>query len=278
MAKADLHTHSTISDGRLSPSALVERAAAMGVGIMALTDHDNVSGIAEAQSAGKRLGVEVIAGVEISADYEPGTMHILGLGIDPSDERLLARLDFLQSARRERNPKVVQKLRALGIDITLAEVEALAGSRQVGRPHFAQALLDRKVVSSFEDAFERFLAKGRPAYVPKARMPSKESIDLIHAAGGLAVLAHPIQLRLQGEELERLVKMLRFEQGLDGLEVFHSDHDADHVAIYKELATRLELRVSGGSDYHGIPGRKVELGQPVLEERMARELFSGFGT
>jgi predicted metal-dependent phosphoesterase TrpH len=136
-------------------------------------------------------------------------------------------------------------------------------------------LLNRKVVSSFEEAFQRFLGKGCPAYVPKTRLPSKESIDLIHAAGGLAILAHPIQLKLEGEKLEALVKSLR-DQGLDGLEVFHSDHDAKHEAIFSDLAKRLGLRISGGSDYHGIPGRSAELGHPALDEALALELFSEY--
>lgn len=274
MLKADLHSHSTISDGRLSPTALVERAAAQGVGILALTDHDNIGGIAEAEAAGKRLGVEVIPGVEISADYDPGTMHILGLGIDPTNSTLLMRLEFLQEARRQRNPKVLQKLQALGIDITLAEIEALAGSRQIGRPHFAQALINKKAASSFDDAFERFLAKGSPAYVAKTRLSPRESIQIIHGAGGLAVLAHPIQLRLQGQALEAVIQDL-VDAGLDGIEVFHSDHDKNHENLYATLARQFGLKISGGSDFHGIEGKSIELGKPAVDVLVARELFSG---
>jgi predicted metal-dependent phosphoesterase TrpH len=252
----------------------VERAASMGVSIMALTDHDNVGGLAEAEAAGKRLGLQIVPGVEISADYEPGTMHILGLAIDPGNERLLGRLDFLQSARRERNPKVIQKLRSLGIEITLAEVEALAGSRQIGRPHFAQALVNKKVVANFEEAFRNYLAKGGPANVAKTRLPSREAIDVIHGAGGLAILAHPIQLRLEGQALETLIVKL-LSEGLDGIEVFHSDHKAEHVAFYQDLAKRHKLRISGGSDYHGIQGKTVELGMPEIDASVALNLLSG---
>jgi len=274
MPKADLHTHSTVSDGRLSPAALVQRAAQMGVGVMALTDHDNVGGLAEAEAAGRRHGVRIIPGVEISADYEPGTMHILGLGIDAANEALLLRLDFLQAARRERNPRMLQKLRALGIDLSMAEVEALAGSRQLGRPHFAQALINKEAVSSFEEAFERYLGKGRPAYVPKTRLPPGEAIQLIHGAGGLAVLAHPIQLRLEGDALALVLGGLA-AQGLDAIEVFHSDHKAPDEQAYAALAERFKLRVSGGSDFHGIPGKNVELGHPEIDESVALRLFSG---
>lgn len=274
MGLADFHTHSTVSDGRLSPAALVERAAQHGVTLMALTDHDNVGGLAEAEAAGRRFGVEIVPGVEISADYEPGTMHILGLGIDPENEALLARLEFLQAARRERNPRVIQKLRALGIEITLAEVEAVAGQKQVGRPHFAEVLVAKKAAADFPDAFDRFLAKGKPAYVPKTRLSPKDSIGIIHGAGGLAVLAHPIQLRLEGAALKEKVRELA-ALGLDGLEVFHSDHGPQHEAAYAALAAEFGLGVSGGSDYHGIPGKNVELGRPAVEEASGRKLLSG---
>jgi predicted metal-dependent phosphoesterase TrpH len=274
MPKADLHTHSTVSDGRLSPAALVERAAAQGVALMALTDHDNVGGVAEAEAAGRRHGVAVIPGVEISADFEPGTMHILGLAIDPGEAALLSRLDFLQSARRERNPRVIQKLRAQGIEITLAEVEALAGFRQVGRPHFAQALVNKKAVATFEEAFRRFLAKGQSAYVPKTRLAPKEAISLIHGAGGLAVLAHPIQLGLEDAALEAQIGRLK-ELGLDGIEVYHSDHELEHEQLYEGLAKKFSLGISGGSDFHGIPGKDVELGRPQIDVSVVRALLSG---
>ena len=274
MGRADMHTHSTVSDGRLSPSALVERAASQGVTLMALTDHDNIGGIAEAEAAGRRCGVEIVPGVEISADYGPGTMHILGLGVDPAEPGLLARLDFLQGARRERNPKIIQKLRAAGLDIHMAEVEALAGQSQVGRPHFAQALVMRGMAADFKEAFDKFLAKGRPAYVPKSRMAPREAIEVIHKAGGLAVLAHPVQLRLDPAAEEAEITGLK-GFGLDGIEVRHIDHGPADEARYQALAKLLELRLSGGSDYHGIPGRKGDLGSPGLEIAEARALLSG---
>jgi predicted metal-dependent phosphoesterase TrpH len=274
MRKADLHTHSTVSDGRLSPTALIEMGASLGLLMMALTDHDNIGGLREAEVAGRRLGVEIIPGVEISADYEPGTMHILGLGLDSEHEGLLRRLDYLQTARRERNPKVIQRLRTLGVDISLAEVEALAGGRQIGRPHFAQALIQKGVAKDFDDAFERFLGKGAPAYVPKLRLAPAEAIRLIHDAGGVAVLAHPIQLQLEAAPLERLLEKLSAEDGLDALEAYHSDHSDADTKRYLELAQRHQLKVSGGSDFHGIPKRRNQLGEPGLELELARKLLA----
>ena len=270
--KADLHSHSTVSDGRLSPEALVARAHEKGVSILALTDHDNTAGVPAAIAAGKGLGLRVIPGVEISADFEPGTMHILGLGIDISNPALQDRLAEMQEARRQRNPKVIERLRAAGIDIQFSDVEKLAKGGQIGRPHFAQALIDKGAVASFNEAFEKYLGKGAVAYVPKARMKSDAAIAAIHAAGGLAVLAHPIQLRLEGPGLEALVASLK-KQGLDGIEVFHSDHGPEDVIFYGALAARHGLGVSGGSDYHGIPGKNVELGVPANPLSMVEELF-----
>jgi predicted metal-dependent phosphoesterase TrpH len=272
MAQADLHSHSTVSDGRLSPTQLLERAAARGVALLALTDHDNVGGIAEAREAGRRLGVEVVPGVEISADYGPGTMHILGLGIDVESPELLKSLQGLQQARRERNPKVIERLRAAGVELTLGEVEKLAGANQVGRPHFAQALVDKGAARDFNDAFERFLAKGRPAYVAKARLAPQEAIRCIHAAKGLAVLAHPIQLKLNGAELEAKVAELK-GLGLDGVEVYHSDHGPEEERLYLALAQSHGLKVSGGSDFHGIPGKDAELGRHGLDLPRALQLL-----
>jgi predicted metal-dependent phosphoesterase TrpH len=271
--KADLHSHSTVSDGRLSPQALVERAAQKGLGILALTDHDNTAGVAAATEAARRLGLRVIPGVEISADFEPGTMHILGLGIDIHNALLQGKLAQLQKAREERNPKIVERLRLSGVEVTYAEIQAEAKGGQIGRPHFAQVLLDKGVVASFEEAFDRYLAKGAPAYVPKARMQSGEAIQAIHAAAGLAVLAHPLQLRLEGPALESLLLKLKAE-GLDGIEVFHSDHDLAQTQFIAELAKRHGLKVSGGSDFHGIPGKQVELGVPELPESLVEELFA----
>jgi predicted metal-dependent phosphoesterase TrpH len=256
----------------LEPAALVALAKEKGLQALALTDHDSTAGLQEAMLAGEKLGLRIIPGVEISADYEPGTMHLLGLNFDPSQVALQEKLLALQEARRQRNPMIVERLRAAGVDLSLAEVQAEAKGGQIGRPHFAQVLLNKKAVGSFEEAFQKFLGKGAAAYVPKQRMKSADAIAAIHAAGGKAVLAHPVQLRLEKPALETLLKELK-GQGLDGIEVFHSDHNPDLEAYYGALAGSLDLRVSGGSDFHGIPGRRVELGKPRLSQAQLEELL-----
>ncbi len=270
---ADFHSHSSCSDGRLAPSDLVKLAKEKGLAALALTDHDTVRGLPEAMEAGIRLGVRVVAGVEISAEFEPGTMHLLGLGVDIANKDLGAALASLQQARQDRNPEVFRRLRALGLPLEYSAVEELAAGGQVGRPHFAQALVDLGVVGTFKEAFDRYLGKGKPAYVPKRRMASRDAIQVIHGAGGVCVLAHPIQTGLQGKELETLILILQ-AQGLDGIEAWHSDHTPEDVMAYLDLAARLGLRVSGGSDFHGIPGGRVELGVPSLSAELAKALLA----
>ncbi len=274
MSQADFHTHSTVSDGRLAPAELVRLAASKGVKLMALTDHDNTAGLEEARASGEACGVKVVAGVEISADYEPGTMHILGLGIRPEVPGLQQKLAWLQEARRTRNPRVAARLKELGVEVSLEQVERLAGGGQVGRPHFAQAIIDLGKARDFEEAFSKFLAKGAPAYIPKARLSPQDSIAAIHLAGGVAVLAHPVQLKLGREELDALLGRLK-AAGLDALEAWHSDHAPADTDFYVRMAHKHGLGLSGGSDYHGIPGRKVELGEPGLDLEAARKLLGG---
>ncbi len=273
-AWADLHSHSTASDGRLSPSQLLGLAAEKGLALLALTDHDSVAGLAEAGQAANSLGVKLLAGVEISIDFEPGTFHMVGLGFDPGHLGLLAGLDKLRQAREARNPKVLEKLQGLGLDLSWADVQGNAKGGLVGRPHFAQALIQKGFVKTFDEAFDRYLAKGRPAYVPKARLGAQAALDLIHGAEGLAVLAHPIQLGLQGPELRQLIGELH-EQGLDAIEVWHPDHGPDDVKVYRDLAHDLSLGSSGGSDYHAIPGKAGELGLPGMSLQAAQELLKG---
>jgi predicted metal-dependent phosphoesterase TrpH len=193
MDRIDLHTHSNCSDGSLSPRELVQLAKKRELRAIALTDHDTVAGVAEAVAAGKELGVEVVPGVEISAQYPPGTMHILGYCFSPSQPELLKALKKLQKARAARNPKIIERLQALGLEITTDEVLNLS-SGQVGRPHIAKALVNRGYVSSIDEAFSRYLKKGAVAYAEKFRFSPREAIGLIRGAGGLAVLAHPSTL------------------------------------------------------------------------------------
>ncbi|HKV38857.1 MAG TPA: PHP domain-containing protein [Blastocatellia bacterium] len=247
----DLHTHTSYSDGSASPTELIRLAAGQHAAAIAITDHDNVAGLTEGRAAACEAGIEFINGLEISADYQPGTMHILGYYIDDRSARLNADLTALQHARETRNPKIAGKLRDLGFDIDYEEVASLAGGDVVGRPHFAKLMVEKGYATSIKDAFDRFLAKGGSAYVEKKRLAPPDAIDLIHHAGGVAVLAHPYQLKLESadqieDEISRLAAL-----GLDGIEAIYSRHSPEQRQQYQELAVKHGLLVTGGSDFHG---------------------------
>ena len=246
----DLHAHTNHSDGSATPPELIELAKLNGASAVAITDHDTVSGLEDGRVAAENLGIEFINGMELSAEYSPGTMHILGYYVDDQNEELTASLEELRAARKARNPEIANRLQALGFDVRYAEVAAVAGNDVVGRPHFARVLVDKGYAASIQDAFNRFLAKGAAAYVEKRRLSPADSIALIHEAGGVAVLAHPYQLRLSPEALETLVSQL-VEMGLDGIEALYSRHSLADRERYATLARRHRLLVTGGSDYHG---------------------------
>jgi predicted metal-dependent phosphoesterase TrpH len=247
----DLHSHTVFSDGSATPFELIALAHSQGARAIAITDHDTVAGLDAGRQAAEHFGIEFVDGIEISADYSPGTMHILGYYIDDKATMLLATLAELRSAREKRNPEIAARLQALGLDISYKEVERLAGNKVVGRPHFARLMVERGYAESIQDAFNRFLAKGAAAYVEKARLSPKDSIALIHRAGGVAVLAHPYQLKLASiEEMEKLIIELA-RMGLDGIEAIYSRHSDEERSVYAELAKRHGLLVTGGSDYHG---------------------------
>jgi predicted metal-dependent phosphoesterase TrpH len=260
MGHVDLHLHTTASDGVLSPSEIVRYAKGKGLQAIAITDHDTIEGCEEGLSEGEKIGFEVIPGIEVSAEHSTGSMHILGFFLDIHHPLLNERLEYLQKARAERNPKMVAKLNQLGIEVTYEEVLRASGGGQVGRPHFAHVLLEKKYVRSFQEAFDRFLKKGAPAYVDKFRFTSKEALHFIHEARGVAVLAHPNTLGVNRySELERLILQL-VDEGLQGIEVYYPEHSAVEVAQYKALADRYSLLSTGGTDYHGIEGNELDIG------------------
>jgi predicted metal-dependent phosphoesterase TrpH len=260
MGHVDLHLHTTASDGVMSPSEIVRYAKAKGLQAIAITDHDTIEGLEEGLSEGKRIGLEVIPGIEISAAHSPGSMHLLGFFLDIYHPLLNERLGYLQKARAERNPKIAEKLNQLGIDLTYEEVLKVSGGGQVGRPHFAQVLLDKGYVKSFQEAFERFLKKGAPGYVDKLRFTAKEALHFINEAQGVAVLAHPNTLGMNRYSgFENLLLQL-VDEGLQGLEVYYPEHSALEVAQYKTLAERYGLLVTGGTDYHGIEKNGFDIG------------------
>ena len=260
MGHVDLHLHTTASDGILSPAEIVRYAKAKGLQAIAITDHDTIEGCEEGLSEGKKIGFEVIPGIEVSAEYSPGSMHLLGFFLDIHHPFLNERLGYLQKARAERNPKMVAKLNQLGIEVTYEEVLKASGGGQVGRPHFANVLLEKKYVRNFQEAFDRYLKKGAPAYVDKFRFTSKQALHFINEAQGIAVLAHPNTLGISKySELERLIVQL-VDEGLKGIEVYYPEHSAAEVAQYKTLADRYGLLSTGGTDYHGIEKNGLDIG------------------
>lgn len=272
MSFVDLHTHSTASDGSFPPAEVVRLAKDAGLKALALTDHDTTDGLEEAVAAGQELGVEVIPGVEISAQFTDDTMHILGYFIDFRDGKLAERLAVLKQARKERNPKIVAKLNALGVSITMEQVDRLSGGGQVGRPHIARALLESGYVKSMQQAFDIYLKNGGKAYVEKYRFPPGEAMDMIRQAGGIPVLAHPFTLGLgSAAALKEVLQDLK-AQGLAGVEIFYAEHTPEQEALYLKLARELGLLVTGGSDFHGDNKPDTGLGKIPSRNRLTYDL------
>lgn len=259
MSRLDLHLHTTHSDGSVAPADVVRLAHRAGVTALAITDHDITTAIPEATAAAQALGIELVPGVEISSQIGETEVHLLGYFLDWQNDVLNERLASLRAGRHRRNPQIVERLQALGIDITYDEVRALAGTDAVGRPHIARVLLHKQVVSSAQEAFDRFLAQGRPAYVPRQLPNPSEAIRWIQAAKGLAVLAHPTWVRTSDADLALLVRQLK-DEGLDGMEVHYSTHSPQQTRAYLDLAKQLGLLVTGGSDFHGLTKPDIEAG------------------
>lgn len=271
MELIDLHTHSNASDGTFTPAEVVRLAKVGGLKALALTDHDTVAGLAEAAAAGPQNGVEVIPGVEVSARFPGGSMHILGLGINYTNGHLAERLAVLQQARAERNPRIIAKLNALGVKITLAQVARISGQGQMGRPHIARALMESGYVRSIQEAFDLYLRNDGKAYVPKFRFPPDEAIAMIRDVQGVPVLAHPFTLGLGSafalkNTLEDLMAL-----GLAGIEAIYAEHAPEQEALYLKLARELGLLVTGGSDFHGDNKPELTLGTMPCQKRLTYE-------
>ncbi len=256
----DLHLHTTSSDGRCSPAELVDRAAAAGVTVMAVTDHDTIAAVRQVQAAAGACGIEAIAGIEITAVEHGRDIHMLGYFLDPDDSALAAFLTEARASRVSRIEAIASRLAELGmpIDITSIVAEGRQSGRAIGRPLVARAMIAAGHVKDVAEAFDRWLGPDGPVFVPRAGSSPEQVIGVIHAAGGLASLAHPGRTRI-----DRRIAALH-EAGLDALEAFHSDHDAALVARYTEMARTLDLLVTGGSDFHGDPARGFEPGAAGL--------------
>ncbi len=276
----DLHTHSTESDGSMEPDELVRHAFGLALSAIALTDHDTLDGVSRALEEGKRLGMEVIPGVEISVTLSswdlPSVicphsikesnsvsmrpeMHLLGYFFSGNYSLLSETLRTLREKREQRNPKVIKKLNELGFDITLGEVASKAAGGMVGRPHIARVLMDKGYISSLSEGFDKYLATGRPAYVEKDQLTPEEGIAEITRAGGVPVLAHPIYLGLKGIQLGKVLEKLK-AAGLKGIEALYTENTQEQTEELLQLATEYELKVTGGSDFHGSFKPDIEVG------------------
>ena len=246
----DLHSHSTASDGAFPPSVVVQEAHKAGLTAIALTDHDTTAGLAEAQAESDRLGIRLVPGIELSAVENEHETHMLGLHLG-STVPIDAKLAELREMRRQRAARIVELLNTHGVRITFASVLEQAGGAAIGRPHVARALIAEGWAVDSRDAFDRYLATGRPGFVPKEQLTVRDAIALIHAAGGIAVVAHP-----GGQGTRERIEMLT-NDGLDGVEVRHPGHSTEDITRLMALVEHFGLVPSGGSDWHGVPGPRT---------------------
>ncbi|MDR1957049.1 MAG: PHP domain-containing protein [Treponema sp.] len=269
----DLHTHSSASDGSLSPTQLIEHARGEGLSALALTDHDTIAGIAEAQKQAEHGTLRFIPGVEIEITWEPGEFHLLGLGIYRPSAVFLEALAELAQLRELRNRKIIERMRACSIKASYEDISSLSGGHSIGRPHFASFLVKQGIVKNQEQAFAQYLGKGKPLYVPKEGMKFRRAVDIIQDAGGIAVLAHPLSLYVAWGRLPDLVKDLK-DQGLNGIEAWHPTAKVRSCKRLEELGKSLGLYITAGSDFHGenrpdrrlgVTAGKAQIDEAVLE-------------
>lgn len=264
----DLHTHTTASDGSLTPTALIQQAHEIGLAALAVTDHDTIGGLTEAASAAREAGMDFLPGVELSVEDKDGRLHLLGYGFDPDFRELAEKLTQLRRGRAARNVQMAEKMAELGLPVTMDDVRAAAQkqggdgeeSEVIARPHFAQALINKGVVASVQEAFDKYLASGKPLYQAKEVLTPAEAIALLHRAGGVAVMAHPGLVSLSEAALAARVAALHDVAGLDGIEALYSQHSPADTERFLEMARRHNLLITGGSDFHGTPKPHVPLG------------------
>ena len=273
ISMVDLHTHSTASDGTFSPAELAAEAHKTGLSLFALTDHDTVAGVAEAQQAGKAIGIRVLPGIEISVEWQPGELHLLGLGIDIENKTLCSLMQYAQEKRLERNRKMIEKFNEAGIIIDEEKLVHIAGGAVIGRPHFAKYLVQEKKAKSIQDAFLKYLAKGRPFYIEKECLPLTESIEAIKAACGVPVLAHPMSLYLSWGKLPETIAQFK-KDGLVGIEAWHSGARYSECVRLQALAKNLGLIVTAGSDFHGANRKDVHLGRTAADLPIEDRFFT----
>lgn len=266
MAFADLHIHTNKSDSTFSPEEVVKYAAKAGLDAIAITDHDSVAAIPLVQEYALNYNIEVIPGIEFSSDLDGEEVHILGYFIDNTNSWFLEKLKFLQETRIKRAMQIIEKLNELHIDINMKDILNISGDGAIGRMHIARALMNKKYVRSIPDAFQKYIGKGKYAYVTKYRITPKEAIEIIKQLNGISVLAHP-QLMNNDAIILKLI-----QQGIQGIEVYHSDHTAKGTKKYLALATKHNLHITGGSDCHGIGKGKILIGTIKIPYELVQKL------
>lgn len=259
MKYIDLHLHTTASDGSFPPGEVVRMAAEAGYTAIAITDHDNTTGLPEAMEAGRKYGVEVVPGIELSTNYKGMEIHILGLYIDPEAESLGDLLEQALKHREERNCRITAALREAGVQVTMEELREKFPGAVLGRPHIGMLMMEKGYVESVKESFREYMGKGAKCYIPKVNMPMDQAIERILRAGGLPVLAHPYQYELPEEGLRELIRTVK-DLGCVGMESVYSKYDEAQTAHLLELCKEFDLVPTGGSDFHGTPKPNIFVG------------------
>lgn len=259
MKTIDLHTHSTASDGTYTPTELVRYAAQKGLTAIALTDHDTMNGLAQAQAAGVEYGVQVINGAEFSTQYDNISLHIVGLFLPTNSTEIKNRLEYMQENRRTRNDKMVANLAKMGIDINMADIKQKFPDSVISRAHIAQYMVDKGYASNKDEVFAKYIGSHCSAYVEKESLTPLETIDMIKNAGGISVWAHPLLCKLSAKNLEKMTGILT-DFGLDAIEAYYCTYSPADCKYVKQIAQKYGLALSGGSDFHGTIKPKLELG------------------
>ena len=270
MPKVDLHIHSSASDGRLSPQEIVYRAVELGITIIAIADHDTVAGIAPALAAAKVFPeLKVIPAIEISTDVPGDEVHVLGYFIDYTNSHFISRLESMRRSRIERAQKMVAKLKGLGVNIEWERVQHFAGGSTIGRPHIAQAMLEKSYIGSISEAFAKYIGRNGPAYVEREKMTPAEAVKLLLDVNGLPVLAHPLTIR----ETEAMIMEMR-AAGMVGIEVYYKDYGEEQRNSLRRLAQKHHLIATGGSDYHGLEDNEIMIGDAGVPLVAAEQLLA----
>ncbi|MBA3014758.1 MAG: PHP domain-containing protein [Proteobacteria bacterium] len=271
MSHIDLHIHSTLSDGTSSPADIISKARDKGISAISITDHDTMDAYPDAILAGKKAGIEIIPGVEITAHHQDRSLHILGFGLQQNTPSLISGLQLIQAARQDRNRRILDKLQGFNLPISFDDLPQ--GRGQTGRPHIAKALVDNGIVRNEQEAFAKFLRKNGAAYASRELLPVRQAIAMISNAGGVAVLAHPGSLKITEQDLTSLIRQL-MDDGLCGIETYHPMNSEKTVQFLLKLCHTSRLIVTGGSDFHGREGDKSPLGEAGGKRRVPAHLLT----